>query len=273
MLTDYVDTTSSVFLGLTAGCARCHDHKFDPISQEDYYRVRAIFAPAVRVKVALNRLSSLGFDVGESVREWKLREIGDQIRAIQARCQDEVRTAKMAALPEEVRTALQLSDNERTQRQRELATDYARASRITDDEVRACMNPEETKKLHEIEKGLVGMFADYRSKPFACGLADMWNVSPRTFLPAKGSRPEREVEPGFFSILGGGSVPPPAEHRTATGPIPLMPTTGRRAALAALSPLRATSAPAPASPRIRNCSTGSPRSSSRKAGRSSTCTG
>jgi cytochrome c551/c552 len=232
MLTDYVDTTSSVFLGLTAGCARCHDHKFDPISQEDYYRVRAIFAPAVKVKVALNRLSSLGFDVGESVREWKLREIGDQIRAVQARCQDEVRTAKMAALPEEVRMALRLSDNERTQRQRELATEYARASRITDDEVRACMNPEETKKLHEIEKSLVTMYADYRPKPFACGLADMWNVSPRTFLPAKGSRPEREVEPGFFSILGGGSVPPPAEHRTATGPIPLMPTTGRRAALA-----------------------------------------
>ena len=53
ILTDYVDTTSSVFLGLTAGCARCHDHKFDPISQEDHYRIRAIFAPAVKTKVAL----------------------------------------------------------------------------------------------------------------------------------------------------------------------------------------------------------------------------
>ena len=94
MLTDYVDTTSSVFLGLTAGCARCHDHKFDPISQEDHYRIRAIFAPAVKTKVALNRLTSLGYDVAESVREWKLREIGEQIRAVQSRCQSKVRSGE-----------------------------------------------------------------------------------------------------------------------------------------------------------------------------------
>jgi hypothetical protein len=41
---DAVDTTGSAFLGLTLGCARCHDHKFDPISQRDYYRMSAIFA-------------------------------------------------------------------------------------------------------------------------------------------------------------------------------------------------------------------------------------
>src|SRR5262249_588829 len=41
---DAVDTTGSAFLGLTLGCARCHDHKFDPISQQDYYRMSAIFA-------------------------------------------------------------------------------------------------------------------------------------------------------------------------------------------------------------------------------------
>ncbi|MDX1983502.1 MAG: PSD1 and planctomycete cytochrome C domain-containing protein [Bryobacteraceae bacterium] len=200
-LTDYVDTTSAVFLGLTAGCARCHDHKFDPISQEDYYRVRAVFAPAVKTKVALDRLTSLGFDVGESVREWKLREIGEQIRAVQARCRNE------AAAPKS-------------------------KGRVNDDAIRACMTPQETAKLHEIEKWLVRLYTDYRPKPFACGLADSWNVAPRTFLPARGGRMEREVQPGFFSVLGGGEVPPPAEKREATGPIPLTPTTGRRTALA-----------------------------------------
>ena len=231
-LTDYVDTTSAVFLGLTAGCARCHDHKFDPISQEDHYRIRAIFAPAVKTKITLNRLSSLGFDVGESNREWKLREIGDQIRATQSRCQEQVRKAKTADIPAEAREALRLTDNERTQRQRELATQYERAGKITDDEVRGCMSPQEIARLHEIEKQLVRMYADYRAKPFACGVVDMWNVSPRTFLPVRGSRLEREVQPGFFSVLGGGSVPAPAEKREATGPLPLMPTTGRRTALA-----------------------------------------
>jgi hypothetical protein len=40
---DRVDTLGTVFLGLTVGCARCHEHKYDPISQEDYYRLFAYF--------------------------------------------------------------------------------------------------------------------------------------------------------------------------------------------------------------------------------------
>ncbi|HIG28705.1 MAG TPA: DUF1553 domain-containing protein [Verrucomicrobiales bacterium] len=42
-LEDMVHTTSSAFLGLTVKCARCHDHKFDPIRQTDYYRMAAMF--------------------------------------------------------------------------------------------------------------------------------------------------------------------------------------------------------------------------------------
>ncbi|HXE54678.1 MAG TPA: DUF1549 domain-containing protein, partial [Tepidisphaeraceae bacterium] len=43
-LHDMVATTGATFIGLTVGCARCHDHKFDPITQTDYYRMQAIFA-------------------------------------------------------------------------------------------------------------------------------------------------------------------------------------------------------------------------------------
>ncbi len=43
-LHDMVSTTGSAFLGLTVGCARCHAHKFDPVSQVDYFRMKAVFA-------------------------------------------------------------------------------------------------------------------------------------------------------------------------------------------------------------------------------------
>ena len=43
ILQDMTDTVGAVFLGLTFGCAKCHDHKFDPILQADYYRLQAFF--------------------------------------------------------------------------------------------------------------------------------------------------------------------------------------------------------------------------------------
>jgi hypothetical protein len=43
-LTDAVDTTGSAFLGLTMGCARCHDHKYDPLAQTEYFAMQAVFA-------------------------------------------------------------------------------------------------------------------------------------------------------------------------------------------------------------------------------------
>jgi uncharacterized protein DUF1553/uncharacterized protein DUF1549 len=65
---DAVDTVGSAFLGLTVGCARCHDHKFDPISQRDYYRMTALFAGSVEREVPLVSL----FDVQTNSRNFPL---------------------------------------------------------------------------------------------------------------------------------------------------------------------------------------------------------
>ena len=50
---DMLSTTASAFLGLTVGCARCHDHKFDPIPTEDYYQMLSTFTTTVRSNVDL----------------------------------------------------------------------------------------------------------------------------------------------------------------------------------------------------------------------------
>jgi hypothetical protein len=61
-LTDAADTTGAAFLGLTLGCARCHDHKYDPITQKDYYALQAVFAASDRPfpdKIRVQRIKAL----------------------------------------------------------------------------------------------------------------------------------------------------------------------------------------------------------------------
>src|SRR5262249_32944421 len=65
---DAVDTVGSAFLGLTVGCARCHDHKFDPISQRDYYRMCALFAGSEEREIPLVSL----FDIQTNSRNFPL---------------------------------------------------------------------------------------------------------------------------------------------------------------------------------------------------------
>ena len=47
-LDDVIATTSTVFLGLTVGCARCHNHKYDPVTSADYYSLLAVFNGTVK---------------------------------------------------------------------------------------------------------------------------------------------------------------------------------------------------------------------------------
>ena len=53
VLTERTDIIGSAFLGLTVGCARCHDHKFDPISQKDYYEIQAYLASTYENNIVL----------------------------------------------------------------------------------------------------------------------------------------------------------------------------------------------------------------------------
>ena len=62
-LTDWVDTTGAAFMGLTFACARCHDHKFDPISQQDYYSLQAVFAGSRETEVFMQH--------GMGLADWK----------------------------------------------------------------------------------------------------------------------------------------------------------------------------------------------------------
>lgn len=66
-LNDVTGTVGSVFLGMTTGCAQCHDHKYDPIPQKDFYRLQAFFAGTATADLPV------GFDEVERPKEMKRR--------------------------------------------------------------------------------------------------------------------------------------------------------------------------------------------------------
>jgi len=81
-----VDTTGAAFLGLTLACARCHDHKFDPISQRDYYRLSAVFAGSEDREVPI--VSQMGiFEFTRSQTRWVIAE---QLKARLQRLESQV---------------------------------------------------------------------------------------------------------------------------------------------------------------------------------------
>src|SRR5262249_2288560 len=120
-LTDAVDTTGEAFLGVTIGCARCHDHKFDPLSQRDYYRMMAIFAGSEEKEIPLvSKMAIFGFKRNYPTQ----RKVEDRRAAIQ-RIDAQVRKRQIneieARFPAEVAKAYEVPSKDRTPQQNELA--------------------------------------------------------------------------------------------------------------------------------------------------------
>jgi hypothetical protein len=83
---DRVDTTATVWLGLTLGCARCHDHKFDPVTQKEFYRLFAYFNNVPeRGKAIKYGNSPPVIKAPTAAQEEKLRHIDDRLSAARAR--------------------------------------------------------------------------------------------------------------------------------------------------------------------------------------------
>jgi mono/diheme cytochrome c family protein len=81
-LHDMVGTTASAFLALTVNCARCHNHKFDPIPQTDYYAMTAIFAGTRHGERAVGDADAAKKAEAESLRP-RLAAIGKQLEALE----------------------------------------------------------------------------------------------------------------------------------------------------------------------------------------------
>jgi hypothetical protein len=113
---DAVDTVGAAFLGLTVGCARCHDHKFDAISQRDYYKMTALFAGSVEREIPLVSI----FDVQTASRNFPLLAQAEALKQMVRRAGKDPKRAELLQqlgeaylrAPERYPTAIVLAHDE-----------------------------------------------------------------------------------------------------------------------------------------------------------------
>ena len=222
-LTDFTDTTASVFLGLTAGCARCHDHKFDPIPQRDYYRLRAVFAPFQKSHVYLHYINGRSYELGENTRTFRQHELGAQLAALLDPHRNRLRDTRLDKLSKEIRDAYRVPDDRKTPEQKAISDANAKQVEPTDDEVYAGLSKDELERLHKIERRFISMYKNYAPGPMSPSITDVGREAPRTYLPAKAGGEATEVRAGIPTVFGGEDIPDPPLNS---------PTTLRRKALA-----------------------------------------
>src|SRR5437667_6748002 len=219
-LTDAADTTGSAFLGLTLGCARCHDHKFDPIAQRDYYRFQAIFAPSYPADFTVVPRHYYSDYRQHYTGILVVSEARAAVRLFEEKIRKRAVDAKKKDFPSEVVSAFEVPVEKRTRQQEELAAALSKA--VSSIKLDDYYTPEEKKEheklLAEIGKAVLKLpekdasqnipFDGLIEIPAATGLAHhVPELIPDVHLLGRGNldQPRDKVGPGTPAMLSNGS--------------------------------------------------------------------
>lgn len=227
ILGDLTETTADVFLALGIKCARCHDHKFDPLLQQDYYRLQAFFAafqPREDHPLADLTTRTAWF---EQQQQWesatekfrrRLHEIESPLLLAHT-----TREGIEKFVPE-IRALIALWPDDRAPYEEQIAVLASRQFDILPEKLPEWLSGPEAEERQQLLARLKE-FDSLRPAPLptmAFVAGDVGPTAPPTFLPGHDSD---AIEPGFLTILDAG----PAE---IVSPPPALESTGRRSALA-----------------------------------------
>lgn len=229
-LTETMFGVGNAVMGLTVGCARCHDHKFDPLPQADYYRLQAFMAASDNHDFKqVSDIEKQRYDEAVKAHKAKLKPIQDQLKEIEAPYEKQVQAQKRAALELPYREALDIPKDKRTPPQQTLAREAMRMLDVKYEELLAVL-PADVRERRAALRKQMHTLELYAPAPLSKALAvsDKLVPVPATHL-LKGGDPHRlgaVVEPRFPSVLL------PADAPTVLAIQPAVNSTGRRLLLA-----------------------------------------
>ncbi len=205
ILTEMTAGVGQVFLGLTVQCARCHDHKFDPIAQADYYRLQAFFAATDLADLNTASVDELlSYEAAVKAHEERLAPIKKQLKQIEEPYREKARESKRAGLEPRFRAALSIPEEDRSDEQQRLAQEarkqispmwYEVVALIPDD--RKALRGKLRESLHAVELER----PDPAASAFAVANRD---AAPATHILKIGDYRHKQepVAPAFLSVLG-----------------------------------------------------------------------
>ncbi|MCU1327874.1 MAG: hypothetical protein JWN34_3244 [Bryobacterales bacterium] len=197
-----VETVSTAFMGMTVGCAKCHDHKFDPIRQRDFYAMKAIFDPLVTRTVPLATPAEI-FANGKATEAYRKKKepldaaIESMIAAHRERLYDE----RVAELPADVQAIIRKAERLRTPAEQKIADDYYPILRIDASKIKEVMTPEEVTKYNALLKEQTALTRPPALASFVTVEEDSDRLKQPTYILDTGDpmRPmkDKPVQPGF----------------------------------------------------------------------------
>lgn len=223
ILDDVTDTTADVYLGLGLQCAKCHNHKFDPLLQKDYFRLQAFLTPIMpRDQVVASPAELAQYRSQLSAWELKTADIRQQINAIEQPYRDKYRDIAIDRFPDDLIAIARKPADQRSPGEEQLAYLVQRQVESEYERLDQYLTSADKEKLVALRRALKESDnLKPAPPPMAMTVSDVGPIAPVTVMP---KRTREVIEPGVPSIL---DVRPMEIAPAQTGL-----TTGRRSALA-----------------------------------------
>jgi hypothetical protein len=237
VLHDTIENLTSNLIGLTVACARCHDHKFDPIPQVEYYRLMAVLKPYYNpeqwIKPQYRHLDDVPAKEKEAFAH-ELAELERQTAAIRRPYEKKLFEARLARVPEVIRAdtaaALATPEAKRTIVQKYLAEKLGPPLSIPAEEVSRSFSAADRARVAALDGKIAALKARQEKLPRIQAAWEAWQGAPPvTHVLRRGNHvtPGAEVQPGVFSVLTD-----PTKLALFPAPAPGAKTSGRRTAWA-----------------------------------------